>query len=199
MSASLTHFIYNLAMSNISTKTGPDAIEGVEFNVSSNNNHDGDAEIPFLNDKELIQGIEMLFYAYRDFTSDPDDILRIHGFGRAHHRVVHFVGRNPGMSVAELLAILKVTKQSLSRVLSQLVTEQFVRQETGSRDRRQRLLYLTGKGEALFAALSGPQKDRVAKAYREAGAEAVAGYRKVLAGLLNGEERAAVLKAVERS
>lgn len=188
-------------MSDISTDPGSDAKPdgGVEFNVGGNNIGTGDADLSFLSDRELIQGIEMLFYAYRDFTSDPDEILKIHGFGRAHHRVVHFVGRNPGMTVAALLAILKVTKQSLSRVLSQLVAEQFVRQETGSRDRRQRLLYLTGKGETLFAELSGPQKARVAKAYHEAGPEAVAGYRKVLAGLLNTEERAAVLKAVKRS
>ena len=152
----------------------------------------------FLHDDELIRGIEMLFYAYRDFTSDPDEILQAYGFGRAHHRVVHFVGRNPGMTVTELLAILKVTKQSLNRVLSQLVAEEFIAQEKGSRDRRQRLLSLTAKGLTLFAELSGPQKARVARAYREAGAEAVAGYRKVLADLLNAEEREAVLKSVER-
>ena len=92
----------------------------------------------FLHEDELIRGIEMLFYAYRDFTSDPDEILKAYGFGRAHHRVVHFVGRNPGMTVTELLAILKVTKQSLNRVLSQLVAEEFIAQEKGSRDRRQR-------------------------------------------------------------
>ena len=152
----------------------------------------------FLHDDELIRGIEMLFYAYRDFTSDPDEILQAYGFGRAHHRVVHFVGRNPDMTVTELLAILKVTKQSLNRVLSQLVAEEFIAQEKGSRDRRQRLLSLTAKGLTLFAELSGPQKARVARAYREAGAEAVAGYRKVLADLLNAEEREAVLKSVER-
>ena len=152
----------------------------------------------FLHDDELIRGIEMLFYAYRDFTSDPDEILQAYGFGRAHHRVVHFVGRNPGMTVTELLAILKVTKQSLNRVLSQLVAEEFIAQEKGSRDRRQRLLSLTAKGLTLFAELSGPQKARVARAYREAGAEAVAGYRKVLADLLNAEEREAVMKSVER-
>ena len=152
----------------------------------------------FLHDDELIRGIEMLFYAFRDFTSDPDEILQAYGFGRAHHRVVHFVGRNPGMTVTELLAILKVTKQSLNRVLSQLVAEEFIAQEKGSRDRRQRLLSLTAKGLTLFAELSGPQKARVARAYREAGAEAVAGYRKVLADLLNAEEREAVLKSVER-
>ena len=153
----------------------------------------------FLNDDELIRGIEMLFYAYRDFTSDPDEILKAYGFGRAHHRVVHFVGRNPGMTVTELLAILKVTKQSLSRVLSQLVARGFVAQQQGSRDRRQRLLSLTDRGQTLFSELSGPQKARVAKAYREAGAEAVAGYRKVLTDLLNAEERAAVLKSVQKS
>ncbi|MFP6698570.1 MAG: MarR family transcriptional regulator [Alphaproteobacteria bacterium] len=125
-------------------------------------------------------------------------MLQAYGFGRAHHRVVHFVGRNPGMTVTELLAILKVTKQSLNRVLSQLVAEEFIAQEKGSRDRRQRLLSLTAKGLTPFAELSGPQKARVARAYREAGAEAVAGYRKVLADLLNAEEREAVLKSVER-
>ncbi|MFP6749581.1 MAG: MarR family transcriptional regulator [Alphaproteobacteria bacterium] len=157
-----------------------------------------DPALSYLGDDELIRGIEMLFYAYRDFTSDPDEILKTHGFGRAHHRVVHFVARNPGMTVTELLAILKVTKQSLSRVLSQLVAEGFVRQDKGRRDRRQRLLSLTEKGETLFAELSGPQKARVAKAYREAGAEAVAGYRKVLSDLLNAADRAAVLKSVAR-
>jgi DNA-binding MarR family transcriptional regulator len=162
--------------------------------------HGKDVPAPaYLGDEELIQSIEMLFYAYRDFTSDPDEILKDYGFGRAHHRVVHFVGRNPGMTVAELLSILKVTKQSLSRVLSQLVAEEYVHQVKGSRDRRQRLLYLTDKGETLFAKLSGPQKARIAKAYRNAGAEAVAGYRKVLADLLNAEERDGVLRSVERS
>lgn len=153
----------------------------------------------FLRDEELRQGIELLFYAYRDFTSDPDAILKEHGFGRAHHRVVHFVGRNPGISVTELLGILKITKQSLSRVLSQLVQQGFVRQEKGTRDRRQRLLYLTPKGEELDRRLSRPQRARVARAYREAGAEAVAGYRKVLAGLINPEEREQVLAAITRS
>lgn len=153
----------------------------------------------FLRDEELMRGIELLFYAYRDFTSDPDAILQKYRFGRAHHRVVHFVGRNPGMSVAELLGILKITKQSLSRVLSQLVADGFVRQEQGSRDRRQRLLYLTEAGEKLFRELSAPQRARVARAYREAGAEAVAGYRKVLSGLLNEDERRTILASIEKS
>ena len=152
----------------------------------------------FLRDKNLIAGIELLFYAYRDFTGDPDEALRSYGFGRAHHRVVHCVARNPGISVTELLAILKITKQSLSRVLSQLVAEDFVRQEKGAQDRRRRLLYLTGKGEALFEELVGLQRKRVARAYREAGTDAVAGYVKVLTGLLNESERAVVLASIDK-
>lgn len=152
----------------------------------------------FLRDEELFKGIELLFYAYRDFTSDPDEILRRYRFGRAHHRVVHFVGRNPGISVAALLGILKITKQSLSRVLSQLVEQEFVRQEQGEQDRRQRLLHLTEKGETLFSELSGPQRARFARAYREAGAEAVDGYRKVLVGLLNAAERDEVVRSLDK-
>src|SRR6185369_9239306 len=93
--------------------------------------------------------IELLFFAYRDFIGDPDDVLAKFGFGRAHHRVLHFVNRNPGMKVAELLDILKITKQSLGRVLKQLVDEGYVVQKAGAQDRRQRLLYLTAKGETL--------------------------------------------------
>jgi DNA-binding MarR family transcriptional regulator len=152
----------------------------------------------FLREEELRQGIELLFYAYRDFTSDPDAILKRFRFGRAHHRVIHFVGRNEGMSVAELLAILKITKQSLSRVLSQLVEQGFVEQRQGTRDRRQRLLYLTAKGRDLDRQLERPQRERVARAYREAGAEAVAGYRKVLMQLINDGERDQVLNAIAR-
>ena len=100
----------------------------------------------YLRESEIRAGIELLFFAYRDFTADPDDILKTYGFGRAHHRVIHFVGRTPGMTVAELLKILRITKQSLSRVLKQLVEEDFIDQQTGTQDRRQRLLYLTDKG-----------------------------------------------------
>src|SRR5712672_4521473 len=93
--------------------------------------------------------IELLFFAYRDFIGDPDDVLAKFGFGRAHHRVLHFVNRNPGMKVAELLDILKITKQSLGRVLKQLVDQGYVLQKEGANDRRQRLLYVTQKGETL--------------------------------------------------
>lgn len=143
----------------------------------------------FLREDELRQGIEMLFYAYRDFTAEPDAILAKIGFGRAHHRVIHFVGRQPGMTVSELLDILKITKQSLSRVLSQLVSQGFITQRPGTRDRRQRLLELTPKGMELERQLSEGQRALVARAYRAAGAEAVDGFRKVLLGLINETDR----------
>jgi DNA-binding MarR family transcriptional regulator len=152
----------------------------------------------FLRDEELRQGIELLFFAYRDFTSDADAILAEHGFGRAHHRVIHFVGRHPGISVAELLAILRITKQSLGRVLGQLIERGLIAQATGTRDRRQRLLTLTEAGADLERQLSAPQRARVAKAYREAGAEAVAGYRKVLLGLIDEADRESVLRSIDR-
>jgi DNA-binding MarR family transcriptional regulator len=152
----------------------------------------------FLREEELRQGIELLFYAYRDFTSDPDAILSEYRFGRAHHRAVHFIGRDPGMTVAQLLAILRITKQSLSRVLSQLIDRGFVEQKKGSEDRRQRLLYLTDAGVDLELRLSQPQQARVARAYREAGAEAVEGYRKVLLGLINDDDRARVRKTFRK-
>ena len=129
-------------------------------------------------------GIELLFFAYRDFTAEPDAILARYGFGRAHHRVIHFVGRHPQMTVSELLGILRITKQSLSRVLGELVEQGFVRQRPGPQDRRQRLLELTPEGHALEREVSAPQRARVARAYRQAGAPAVECFRKVLLGII---------------
>ncbi|HWD59136.1 MAG TPA: MarR family transcriptional regulator [Stellaceae bacterium] len=142
------------------------------------------AEAPFLTDEEVRQGIELLFFAYRDFTAEPDEILTRYDFGRAHHRVVHFVGRRPQMTVGDLLTILKITKQSLNRVLGQLVRQGFIVQHRGAQDRRQRLLELTEKGRELERQLSAPQRARVAAAYRKAGAGAVEGFRKVLLGVI---------------
>jgi DNA-binding MarR family transcriptional regulator len=139
-------------------------------------------------EEALRQGIELLFFAYRDFTAEPDAILAEYGFGRAHHRVVHFVGRHPQMTVSELLGILRITKQSLSRVLGQLLRQGFVVQRPGERDRRQRLLGLTEKGRELERRLSEPQRARVANAYRQAGAQAVEGFRKVMLGIIAGEQ-----------
>jgi DNA-binding MarR family transcriptional regulator len=133
------------------------------------------------------QGIELLFFAYRDFTAEPDAILEQHGFGRAHHRVVHFVGRHPHITVGELLGILRITKQSLNRVLGQLLRQGFIVQQRGARDRRQRLLELTERGRELEERLSAPQRARVGAAYKRAGAAAVDGFRKVLLGIIADE------------
>lgn len=154
------------------------------------------ANLLFLREEELRQGIELLFFAYRDFTGEADAMLAKHGFGRAHHRVIYFVGRHPGMSVSELLTILKITKQSLSRVLSQLVAEGFIVQRQGVRDRRQRLLELTEKGVDLERQLTERQRRRIARAYREAGPGAVEGFRKVLAGMVDEPDRSRFLAGV---
>jgi DNA-binding MarR family transcriptional regulator len=141
----------------------------------------------FLREDELRQGIELLYYAYRDFTAEPDAMLARYGFGRAHHRVIYFVGRYPQLTVTELLGILRITKQSLSRVLGQLVRQGFIVQKPGPRDRRQRLLELTPEGVELERQLSENQRQRVAKAYRQAGAQAVEGFRNVMLGIMGSE------------
>ena len=143
----------------------------------------------FLREEELRQGIELLFFAYRDFTAEPDALLDALGLGRAHHRVIYFVGRHPGITVSELLAILRITKQSLSRVRSQLVQEGYILQRTGERDRRQRLLELAPKGVDLERQLTEKQRARIAQAYRDAGAEAVEGFRKVMLGMIDQPDR----------
>ncbi len=142
--------------------------------------------------RQALELIELLFFAYRDFISDPDEILSGYGFGRAHHRVVHFVGRNPGMRVAQLLEILRITKQSLGRVLRELIETDFVYQREGDRDRRQRLLYLTDKGIALMHDLQEPQIARVRRAIEQAGPEAERLYRDVLFHLIDAGDRANV-------
>lgn len=146
----------------------------------------------FLREEELRQGIELLFYAYRDFTAEPDAMLARLGLGRAHHRAIYFIGRHPRISVGELLAILKITKQSLARVLSQLVGEGYVAQRPGPRDRRERRLELTESGRALERQLTENQRARVAAAYRAAGAASVEGFRKVLLGLIVEGDRARI-------
>ena len=152
----------------------------------------------FLREGDIRRGMELLYFAYRDFTAEPDAILAEYGFGRAHHRVIYFVGRNPRINVSELLAILKITKQSLSRVLGQLVREEFIVQYEGVQDRRQRLLELTPKGVALERRLSESQRRRLADAYRDAGAEAVEGYRRVLMGMIGENDRERVFGLKER-
>lgn len=150
-----------------------------------------DPELP--SEEQLRQAMELLYFAYRDFTKEPDQILNDYGFGRAHHRVIHFVGRNSGITVSDLLGILRITKQSLSRVLGQLVREGFVRQTTGKRDRRQRLLELTPEGVALERRLSDSQRAMIAAAYRKVGTAAARGFREVLLEMINAEDRRAHL------
>src|SRR6201989_619239 len=113
--------------------------------------------------------IELLFFAYRDFVGDADDVLEAFGFGRAHHRVMHFVHRYPGLKVADLLGVLRITKQSLGRVLKQLLDEGYIVQRTGNNDRRQRLLFATAKGEALVGKLATLQTRRINRALEEIG------------------------------
>ena len=132
--------------------------------------------------------IELFFFAYRDFVSDPDAILEKSGFGRAHHRVVHFVNRNPGMTVADLLDTLKITKQSLARVLKQLIDSGYIRQETGPEDRRQRMLYTTEEGKALARALAEPQSRRIADALARTGPGARETVKRFLAGMKNAAD-----------
>ena len=143
----------------------------------------------FLREEELRQAMELLFFAYRDFTRVPDQILANYGFGRAHHRVIYFVGREPGITVGELLRLLQITKQSLSRVLGQLVREGFIQQSPGANDRRQRRLELTDRGRELERELSENQRRLIAAAYREAGAEAVEGFRRVMLGMIEEGDR----------
>lgn len=143
----------------------------------------------FLREEELRQGMELLFYAYRDFTDEADIMLGRFKLGRAHHRTLYFVGRYPGISVSELLAILRITKQSLARVLNDLVRQGFITQTAGLHDRRRRHLELTPKGLDLERQLTEKQRSRIARAYRQAGAEAVEGFRKVLLGIINEHDR----------
>jgi DNA-binding MarR family transcriptional regulator len=141
-------------------------------------------------DDEIDFGIiELLFFAYRDFTSDPDQILADYGFGRAHHRVLHFVNRMPGLTVAELLDVLKITKQSLARVLKQLIDTGHIVQVQGPRDRRQRELYPTAKGRTLALALARPQSRRIRRALEETGLADRRAIEQFLKAMVNPELR----------
>jgi DNA-binding MarR family transcriptional regulator len=144
----------------------------------------------FLREEEIRLAQDLLFFAYRDFTGAADVILDELGLGRAHHRALHFIGRNPGTNVSELLGILRITKQSLARVLTALIDQGYVAQAPGRDDRRQRLLSLTPKGEALERRLFNRQRERLAAAYRDAGGPAVEGFRRVMRGIMNEAARA---------
>jgi DNA-binding MarR family transcriptional regulator len=143
--------------------------------------------------------IELLFFAYRDFVGDPDEVLLKLGFGRAHHRVLHFVNRNPGMKVADLLEILNITKQSLGRVLKQLVDEGYILQKEGAQDRRQRLLSVTSKGETLALKLASLQTQRINRAFGELGPNAHEAARRFLTSMIDTDNRDDVLRLIARA
>lgn len=143
----------------------------------------------YLTDEQLRQGIEAMYFAYRGFTADPDRILESMAYGRAHHRAIHFINRAPGTTVTNLLAILGVTKQSLNRVLRTLIEDGLVESRVGTSDRRERNLYLTDEGIALENRLSDAQRARMRAAFRDAGPEAVSGFRQVLESMMDGELR----------
>ena len=140
--------------------------------------------------------IELLFFAYRDFVGDADHELEAFGFGRAHHRVIHFVHRYPGLKVADLLDVLRITKQSLGRVLKQLLDEGYIVQQTGNDDRRQRLLFATAKGEALVARLAGLQTDRINRALRDLGPAGADMVRQFLRAMIDHDDPDKVLETI---
>jgi DNA-binding MarR family transcriptional regulator len=158
-----------------------------------------EADDPALAGEPAWDIIELLFFAYRDFVADADDVLAGYGFGRAHHRVLHFVYRHPGMKVADLLDILRITKQSLGRVLKQLIDQEFVEQKEGANDRRQRLLFVTPKGEALALQLAGLQTTRIARALAELGPGSHEAARRFLIAMINTESRDGVLRLMARA
>jgi DNA-binding MarR family transcriptional regulator len=153
---------------------------------------------PGESDEPIWDVIELLFFAYRDFVGDPDEVLAKFGFGRAHHRVLHFVNRHPGMKVADLLELLRITKQSLGRVLRELVQQGYVVQKAGENDRRQRLLYMTPKGEALAMKLARLQTRRILRALGDTAGAHEAAHR-FLAGMIEPKHRQAVLDLIARA
>ena len=145
----------------------------------------------------LLAFVELLFFAYRDFTSDPDSVLAGLGLGRAHHRALHFVHRFPGLRVAELLDILKITKQSLARVLKQLIESGFIEQRPGPTDLRERLLHATPDGRALAERLVRPQLTRIAQALDQSGPNAALVAREFLFGMITQADRTAVAELIK--
>jgi DNA-binding MarR family transcriptional regulator len=159
----------------------------------------GEAPEPRSQPEPIWDLIELLFFAYRDFVSDPDHVLEKFSFGRAHHRVLHFVNRNPGMKVADLLETLRITKQSLGRVLRELIEQGYVLQKEGPDDRRHRLLYVTPKGEQLAMRLAGLQTERISRALAGLGPNAHQSARDFLAAMIDPESRDEVLRFIARA
>jgi DNA-binding MarR family transcriptional regulator len=143
----------------------------------------------FLRDEDLRQGVELLFFAHKDFSEEADQILKKYNFGRAHHRVIYFVGQHPLIKINDLLSILSITKQSLSRVLNKLIEKQYINITINPKDKRQRMLELTDSGQELEKTLSNKQLERISTAYQLAGAEAVEGFQKVMIEIMKPDDQ----------
>jgi DNA-binding MarR family transcriptional regulator len=168
--------------------------------AASSDSRGSEARAPSPRDADLRWDIiELLFFAYRDFVGDADNELEAFGFGRAHHRVMHFVYRYPGLKVADLLDVLRITKQSLGRVLKQLLDEGYIVQKTGNNDRRQRLLYATPKGEALVGKLAGLQTKRINRALEEIGPANAETVRRFLRAMIDRDDPDKVLETIFRA
>ena len=154
--------------------------------MSNSSNITGESLL-YLTENQLRQGIEAMFFAYRGFTADQDRILDEYGYGRAHHRAIHFIHGSPGTTVNNLLNILGVTKQSLNRVLRTLVDDTLVEVKIGVKDKRERHLYLTSQGQQLQERLSSAQSNRMRKAFKNAGPNAVSGFKIVLEAMMDPE------------
>jgi DNA-binding MarR family transcriptional regulator len=178
-------------MADVNTETGPPPSRDRSGSGKGENGVS-------INDRPEIVLIELLFFAYRDFISDPDAALAGYGFGRAHHRVLHFVSRHPGIRVADLLDILKITKQSLGRVLKQLIDTGHIEQRPGPLDRRQRLLFATEKGRALALKLIELQARRVRAAIEKMSPAERKGAEEFLRSMIDPDERAQVSHLIER-
>ena len=167
--------------------------------MADSSGNQGNETLLFLTDDQLRKGIEAMFFAYRGFTADPDRILLEKGYGRAHHRAIHFINRSPGTTVNNLLSILGVTKQSLNRVLRALVEDGLVESRVGTRDKRERHLFLTHEGASLERELSNAQRDRMRAAFKQAGPDAVAGFRQVLEAMMDSDLRRHYTRLKENS
>ena len=146
--------------------------------------------------RALYELIELLFFAYRDFVGDPDRLLETYGFGRAHHRVIPFVDRNPGLTIAELLDILQITKQSLNRVLKELISKHYVESRSGIEDRRQRHLHLTARGKHLADSLAALQMKRIGRALSEIGPSDAMAARRFLEAMIDPSGRSEVDRVI---
>lgn len=146
----------------------------------------------FLREDEIRRGVELLYFGYSHLTRSIDAGLATQGLGRAHHRALYFIARQPDLTVSELLRLLAITKQSLGRVLNELIERELIQTREGTRDRRQKLLRLTQAGEALEGELFRALREKMASAYTQAGQGSVTGFWRVLEGLIPLEDRSMV-------